>query len=270
MKILKEEQRPADLWFWDNWFASHDVKLCSLAAQGLWTNMLGIMRAAHIKGMLAVNGISLSSKELAKIVGVLNIEEIDRLIVELEYYKVFSRLDDGTIINRRMYRESAIRKMRAEAGKRGGLSKQKAKQNPSTEESESPSKRLASLGMDMDISSSLNKNLKGVDGFDEWWSRYPRKIAKKVAAKAYAAAIKAGAAADDLLRAADGYAAEIRKNGTEEKFTKHPSTFLREERWRDYLDRPAVLEVGASGDVSTSVARATAKNRKNFPELGEK
>jgi hypothetical protein len=59
MKILKEEQRPADLWFWDNWFASHDVKLCSLAAQGLWTNMLGIMRAGAIKGTLTVNGVPL-------------------------------------------------------------------------------------------------------------------------------------------------------------------------------------------------------------------
>jgi hypothetical protein len=103
--------------------------------------------------------------------------------------------------------------------------------------------------------------------FDEWWERYPRKIAKKVAAKAYAATIKAGAEPEDLLRAVDGYIAELRKNATEEKFIKHPSTFLHEERWRDYLDRPVVLEVGESGDVAANVARAVERNRKNFPEL---
>lgn len=252
MKTLKEEHRPADLWFWDNWFASHDVKLCSLAAQGLWTNMLGIMRAGAIKGTLTVNGVPLGSKELAKIVGVLNVEEIERLLVELEYYQVFSRLENGIIINRRMYRESAIRQARAEAGKRGGLSKQKAKQNTSKENENVPSKSVAPLGMDMDIS-SLNIR-KGVPDFDAFWNLYPRKVAKKVAAKAYAAIVKAGADPADLLKATEGYVGELKRNGTEPHYVLYPSTFLHEERWKDYLNIERPRQVGESAKPDHSPA----------------
>jgi len=102
--------------------------------------------------------------------------------------------------------------------------------------------------------------------FDTWWERYPRKLGKQDALKAYLAALKT-ATSEELLHALDGYRAELKKNGTEERFCKFPATFLRMDRWRDYLDRPAVREVGSSGNVAEEVARATKRNRKNFPGL---
>jgi hypothetical protein len=144
-----------------------------------------------------------------------------------------------------MYRESAIRQARAEAGKRGGLSKQKAKQNTSKENENVPSKSVAPLGMDMDISSLKTKN-KGVADFDAFWNLYPRKVAKKVAAKAYAASIKAGADPAELLKAIEGYVGELKRNGTEPRFILHPSTFLHEERWKDYLNIERPRQVGES------------------------
>ena len=119
---LKEDGRPADQWYWDDWFSSFDVRLCSLAARGLWIDMLGIMFKAEIRGTLTINGKQIDGKILAKIVRDTE-QNINTYIRELEDNKVFSRLEDGTIINRRMFnkskRKEEISQVRSEAGKKG-------------------------------------------------------------------------------------------------------------------------------------------------------
>jgi hypothetical protein len=77
--------------------------------------------------------------------------------------------------------------------------------------------------------------------FDSFWEKYPRKVEKTPAFEAYVSALK-GASADDLLRALDGYLADIAENKTEKKYIKHAATFLHKNRWRDYLDRPAKVK----------------------------
>lgn len=118
----KEDRRPAQQWYWNDWFSAFDVRNCSLAARGLWIDMLGIMWKAEIRGTLTVNGKQPDNKTLANIVGS-SASEIKPLLKELETNNVFSRLDDGTIICRRMFRESAkkgdISKIRSKAGKEG-------------------------------------------------------------------------------------------------------------------------------------------------------
>ena len=151
MKELREDRRPADLWFWSDWLSSVDVRSCSLAAQGLWINMLSIMSRADRKGFLSINGKPMTSKELAKFVGVYN-DEVDRLLIELEYYNVFSRDEDGTIYNRRMVKESDLSKKRADAGRLGGL-----KQKASKPQAKSGSKRKATLESDNEDEYETNK-----------------------------------------------------------------------------------------------------------------
>jgi len=99
-------------------------------------------------------------------------------------------------------------------------------------------------------------------GFDQWWSLYPRKLAKQDAVKAYAAALKAGATHEDLLKALGGYCAELKKNKTEEQYVKYPATFLRADRWKDYLDRPVTQEAGAHPPAS-------ARDKEIARKLGE-
>jgi uncharacterized protein YdaU (DUF1376 family) len=132
-------------------------------------------------------------------------------------------------------------------------------------------KKRSTLPLHSSSSSSSSLEDSKESSFISWWEKYPRKKEKPDAIKAYAAALK-GCAPSDLDRALDAYLVEIKRLGTEEKFIKHPATFLRADRWRDYLDMPTKmpLKVGESGDVASSVARAVAKNRKNFPELEEK
>lgn len=118
VKNLREDRRPADLWFWNDWFSSFDVRSCSLAARGLWIDMLGVMRNAEVKGALTVNGKQIGIKELTNITGASE-KEVAVLLKELEDHEVFSRLEDGTIINRRMYREGELSQKRAIAGRKG-------------------------------------------------------------------------------------------------------------------------------------------------------
>jgi hypothetical protein len=149
MKELREDRRPADLWFWSDWLASVDVRSCSLAAQGLWINMLAIMSRSDRKGFLSINGKPMDSKELAKFVGVFK-DEVETLLVELEYYNVFSRDVDGTIYNRRMKNLSDLSRKRSEAGRLGGL-----KQNASKDEAGRTSKAQATLESDNEDASFL-------------------------------------------------------------------------------------------------------------------
>ena len=69
--------------------------------------------------------------------------------------------------------------------------------------------------------------------FDQFYSFYPRKIARGEAEKAYAQQLKKGYDPKDLLAGAQCYAALVLKEKTAAKFIPHPATWLRAERWLD-------------------------------------
>ena len=66
--------------------------------------------------------------------------------------------------------------------------------------------------------------------FDDFWSVYPRKIAKNTARRAYDSAMKK-ATADEVLSAVQIFSANSRS--TEKQYIPHPSTWLNGERWLD-------------------------------------
>lgn len=66
------------------------------------------------------------------------------------------------------------------------------------------------------------------------YQRYPRKLGKKAGLARLAREIVSQADYDALTAAIDNYAALCQKEGTEEKFIKHFSTFSN--CWRDYVD----------------------------------
>lgn len=116
----REDKNPWTKWYWSDWESDTGLKLCSLAAQGLWMRMLSVMSRAHKKGCLVVGKLKVDVPILTKIVGEVGNEKfVETLVNELEDRSVFSRLDDGTIINRRMYRTTEISDIRSRAGKSG-------------------------------------------------------------------------------------------------------------------------------------------------------
>lgn len=113
-------------WFWSDWESDAALRVCSLAAQGLWMRMLCIAAQHEPIGYVAVNGIGCTIEDIAKLGGV-PVEEAERLVQELEARGVFSRNGKGTIYNRRMVRDAKKAKKARENGKKGGnptLSKQ--------------------------------------------------------------------------------------------------------------------------------------------------
>ena len=73
------------------------------------------------------------------------------------------------------------------------------------------------------------------DGFTEWYAAYPRHKGKADAAKAYRAARRL-ASAEDLLAAAEKFAAHCREHDTDAQYIAYPATWLRKQRWLDVDD----------------------------------
>ena len=117
----KQDGRPSFQFYPNDWRGDVGLKLCSLAAKGLWIDMLCIMWVAPRRGCLTeANGKQIPAKGLAKLVGSTE-AKVKRALSELEAHNVYSTLDDETIYNRRMLRVWKLSLTRAEAGRKGGL-----------------------------------------------------------------------------------------------------------------------------------------------------
>jgi uncharacterized protein YdaU (DUF1376 family) len=71
----------------------------------------------------------------------------------------------------------------------------------------------------------------GARHFDEFWTVYPRRIAKPTALTAYTKARKGGTEHEAIITGARRYADECR--GKEQRFIAHPATWLNAGRWDD-------------------------------------
>lgn len=78
--------------------------------------------------------------------------------------------------------------------------------------------------------------------FEACWSRYPKKLRKPEALKAYRARRKAGIEASDLLRATENYARKVERERTEPKYVMFGATFYGpNDRWREHLEAEPVV-----------------------------
>ncbi len=104
----------------NDWLADPAVRSCSVAARGLWMDMLSLMHLSARRGyLLAATGTPLTPEQLARLTGC-SAEEVSRLLAELRTSGVFSCTDDGVIFSRRMVRDESKREKCADAGRKGG------------------------------------------------------------------------------------------------------------------------------------------------------
>jgi len=75
-----------------------------------------------------------------------------------------------------------------------------------------------------------------IDGFAEFWERYPRRIGKAAARKAYAKALKAGTHDEIMFGLSQQMPSLVSR---EQQYIPHPSTWLTQERWNDEPDHNA-------------------------------
>lgn len=111
-------KRPAFQFYPADWRKDPALSICSLAARGLWIELMCIMHEADEYGTLTVNGKAMTLQQIARMVGE-SPAILKKIMDELEDAGVFSRATDGSIYSRRMTRDEEIREARAAGGEAG-------------------------------------------------------------------------------------------------------------------------------------------------------
>jgi hypothetical protein len=113
--------------------------MCSLAARGLWADMLALMHEATPYGHLLINGKAPDAKQLAALVGA-RPGEVQFCLNELDGAGVFSRTAEGVVYSRRMVRDRERSTEGREAVQRRWAKAKKGQdEKPSREPIRSPS-----------------------------------------------------------------------------------------------------------------------------------
>lgn len=112
-------KRPSFQFYPADWRKHPGLRLCSVAARGLWIDLMCIAHECDDYGKLAQNGIAFCHKTIAKLVG-LAPQTCRKLLEELENNRVFLRDENGVIYSPRMIREEHVRNVRAASGSKGG------------------------------------------------------------------------------------------------------------------------------------------------------
>jgi len=90
------------------------------------------------------------------------------------------------------------------------------------------------------------------ENFEAWWQAYPRKVARKEAARVYAAVLKRKEAEPaELLAGLHASVAAWRAEGRETKLIPYPATWLNQGRWQDdntTVKRRSLLERFTNGN----------------------
>lgn len=116
--LVTRPKRPAFQFYPADWRKDMALQSCSVAARGLWIDMLCIAHECDPYGHLTVNGKPMTAAQIGRHTG-LTERECARLVAELESAGVVSRAEDGALYSRRMVRDEDLRSRRAEGGKAG-------------------------------------------------------------------------------------------------------------------------------------------------------
>ena len=112
---------PAFQFYPGDWRKDPGIQALDYESRGVWFEMLLLMHESEDRGKLMLNGKAMPDKALSQILG-LSEAETKQIVSKLEAYGVASRdPETGALMNRRMVRDEATRRARAEAGRKGGL-----------------------------------------------------------------------------------------------------------------------------------------------------
>lgn len=136
-------KRPSFQFYPADWRKDAALQSCSLAAQGLWINLMCIAHECEPYGHLTINGSPMAPAQIGRLVG-LQKKECEALIAELRDALVCDFTDGGVMFSRRMVRDERLRNTRAECGRLGGNPsllgrKVKQKDNQATNQTPTPS-----------------------------------------------------------------------------------------------------------------------------------
>lgn len=211
-----------------DWRADPKLRMCSLAARGLWMELIAVAHEASPYGHVLVNGNAPDIAALARMVGVSE-SEMQSLVDELDRNGVFSRTRGGIIYSRRMVRDA-----KKSATGRKYVQRRWAQDTESVEEKPPPNRSPnRSPNTKKPEARSQKEYIHQFE--DEFWPLCPRKVGKGQARKAYLTALKK-TSHEEIVAGMRRYAVAVKE--TEPEFIAHPSTWLNGERWSDEEPKP--------------------------------
>ena len=160
-----------------DWRSDPKVRLCSMAARGLWIEMLALMHEAEPRGHLIVSGQRPTDTQLSVLTGCPT-DQLPDLLGELDSAGVFSKTQKGVIYSRRMTRDEKRAQNARKNGKNGGnptlcnTSTIPPPVNPPVKGG-LKTQRPEARGQNKDIESPKRKRVSYPDQFQEFWKRYP-------------------------------------------------------------------------------------------------
>jgi hypothetical protein len=126
---MSKAEQPWVKWYWSDWRSDPGLRMCGLAARGMWAELLAIMQEASPYGYLLVNGVPPTAKQLAVMTGA-TAGQVETLLEELKAAGVPGVSDDGVVFSRRMVRDREKQLRDKANGKGGGNPRLKGGVNP--------------------------------------------------------------------------------------------------------------------------------------------
>lgn len=114
-----KRKRPWLKFYPTDWRADPKLRVCSLAARGLWIELLGIMAEAEPYGHLLIEGRKPTDQEIAALVGT-HVNTARAALSELVNQGVCSATNEGVLFSRRMVADHEKSQENQRNGKRGG------------------------------------------------------------------------------------------------------------------------------------------------------
>lgn len=233
-------------WYWSDWRSDPCLRMCSLAARGLWAEMLAVMQEAVPYGHLLIAGRSPSSAQLAALAGAPT-EQIPDLLAELESSGVFSRTKEGVVYSRRMVRDERKAREARKNGLKGGnptlrnQSEISASDNPPDKgglKTHMPEARGQKEDEHAFEPPRAHRRPERDELFECFKARYPKRDGTQDWPKAretFARLLKAGVDPEGIIGGAQRYAADCRRREVEgTQYVKQARSWLNGRLWEEY------------------------------------
>lgn len=232
-------KQPSFQFYPGDWLKDPGLRACSMAAKGVWMEVLCLMFECKDRGYLVMNHKPWTLQHTAHALGG-SFDENMNCLRELVENGVMKQDKKGRFFNSRMVRDERQRE-RWRGQKRRQLIENK--RSHSTHVSTLPSRPSSSSSSSS--SSILREEKEHSVAFESFWAIYPRKVHKPEALRAWGKILGAEAHVLEIVAGVQRWA-ESEQWQESQRFIPHPARFLNQRQWEDEPAKPGGRN-GASG-----------------------
>jgi len=159
-----------------DWRSDPKLRLCSMAARGLWMEMLCLMHEATPYGELRVGDVALDENQLSRLVSE-PAEAVSGWLSELLAAGVYSVRKNGVIYSRRMEKDEIKRRKLRENGKKGGNPNlcKVTENRPLVNQEDKTTEARSQIPEARKKEKARKRAISYPDDFEVFWSAYPDK-----------------------------------------------------------------------------------------------